>query len=139
MISISVSGGPRITAALNPPALTGPAVELLVDAAAGRAHQVARDRAPQRNGRLAGAITRQMSGAGLTRRGKITNDASNKGFRYGWALETSKRRVYRYRSSGPTGESTRGWFSKTARKVADQLAGEVSRADSDITRRWNAI
>jgi hypothetical protein len=138
-ISLSVTGGPRIAAALDPQTLTGPAVEKLVDIAAERSHQLARDRAPNKTGRLEASIRRQASGSRLTRTGKLTNDVTNKGFRYGWALETSKRRVYRYRSSGPAGESTRGWFSRVARLVVDRLAADAARADSDIARWWASI
>lgn len=138
-IDIRVSGGPAMASALDAPTLTGPAVELLVNAGADRSQRIAQDRAPEKGGKLKGSITKQMSGSLLSRRGKLTNDVSNKGFRYGWALETSKRRVYRYRSSGPVGDSTRGWFSKTARLAADQIAADLARSDSDITRRWNAL
>lgn len=137
MITIRADGVRTTAAALNSPTLLGPAAQMLVDAAADAGQGIAEDRAPKKTGRLRGDLTKRLSGQQFSRKGTITTNVSNNGFRYGWALETSKRRVYRYRSSGPRGESTRGWMSGTVKQLVTRLVAALSRADSDIARRWN--
>lgn len=67
---------------------------------------------------------------------KITADASNRGFRYGWALQASKRITYRYRHGTRIGRPTRRWFSGTRPWIKKRLRQRVAVLARRIEQRW---
>lgn len=67
---------------------------------------------------------------------KITADASNRGFRYGWALQASKKIVYRYRGGPRAGRPTRRWFTGARPWIRKRLAERVARMARRVESRW---
>lgn len=67
---------------------------------------------------------------------KITADASNAGFRYGRALQASKRIRYRYRHGPRTGRLTRRWFSGARPWIRKRLEQRLTQTAKRIESRW---
>jgi len=67
---------------------------------------------------------------------KVTANATNRGFRYGWALQASKKIVYRYRAGTRAGRPTRRWFSGARARVRKRLKEQVALLRRDIEAKW---
>lgn len=67
---------------------------------------------------------------------KITADATNGGFRYGWALQGSKRLVYTYRHGPRTGRKTRRWFTGAVPSMRKALKKRLQQTAHRIEGRW---
>lgn len=75
---------------------------------------------------------------------KVTADATSvsaktgRPFRYGWALESSKKVAYRYRHGRSTGRKTRGWFRGALKSKATrrEIVALLARAARSIEAEW---
>lgn len=95
-------------------------------------------RVPQESGRLLASKTRTMDSRPLPLWGRIALPATNPrdGFQYGFALNASKVRKFRYRSGARSGRLTRSWLSgamRGMRRVVDEL---MLQARGEIEGRW---
>lgn len=92
--------------------------------------------APHASGRLDAKTTGRLQATPIPKWGVVTTTASNRGYRYPWALEASAR--FHYRSGPMKGRPTKGFF----KRVRDALQGKVNRvleeAAREIERRFNA-
>ncbi len=83
------------------------------------------ERAP---GSLASAAYGEVKVEGDAVMGKVgIRDRTRGGFRYPWALESSKLRRYRYRSGPHVGKLTRGWVRKSRTKARKDMAESFER------------
>ena len=116
-------------------------VERLVVGAARKAHHAARERAP---GSLGSAITmaveRHRSGGGFGLLLGIVRvaDRNRKGFRYPWALQSSKKVRYRHRSGSRQGRLTKAWFSGARSGLQKELKQGMADLSAAIQRKWSA-
>lgn len=62
--------------------------------------------------------------------------AKGRPFRYGWALNFSKKRAWRHRKGRNKGKLTYLWWSMTVQKVRRRVMEELMSVVGDISRRW---
>lgn len=85
---------------------------------------------------LWGSVDSQVQQGPFPTWAKITADASNRGFRYGWALQAAKKITYRYRHGTRAGRPTRRWFSGTRPWIRKRLQQRVARMKQAVESRW---
>ncbi len=69
---------------------------------------------------------------------RFSADATGRdGFRYGWALNSSKKRTYTYRYSRRIGQPTRKWFTGALSGARAKINKLVEAAAAEIERRWS--
>jgi len=100
------------------------ALRSLVD----EAQRDVRATAPQDTGRLDAKTVGKLQASPIPKWGVVTTNATNRGYRYPWALEASNR--YHYRSGSRRGQTTKGYFAR----VRDELQGKVNRVLADAAR-----
>lgn len=100
------------------------------------AEQAARDRAPVDSGRLRASISSTMDPSPMPLYGKVTANATNGGYRYGWALQSSQKVRYRYRQGAFAGKLTRRWFTGALKGLRKQLAEVLRGMRNDIEAEW---
>jgi len=116
-------------------------VDRLVAEATRTAHRAARERAP---GSLGSAVTmaieRRESGGGFGLILGIVRVANRtrKGFRYPWALQSSKKIRFRHRSGSRQGKLTKSWFSGARSGLHKDLKQGMADLSAAIQRKWSA-
>lgn len=94
------------------------------------------ERAPRGTGGLAGSLAKKMSNKPVPTWVKVRTNRSRKGFRYGYALNSSRRVAYHYRSGPYKGKRTYHWLTG----IIDVIRGDVNRILAGVARevekRW---
>lgn len=93
-------------------------------------------RAPRRTGALYGAIKYKMQARPVPMWARVSANKLHRGFRYGWALNFSQKRQYRYRSGGRRGQRTHGWFTDAMGAARSRVDALLERAGRAIERNW---
>lgn len=92
--------------------------------------------APVDTGRLKSRIRLTVSKAKVPKAAFVRLNVTKRGFRYPWALNTSRKRVYRFRSGPRRGSPTRGWFTAARDKTSPHVNAILARAARQIERQW---
>lgn len=97
-----------------------------------------RERVPTgETGVLASTVVRYVDPRPLPTVAMITADAvGNGGFRYGWALQASRRIAYIYRHGPRTGRPTRKWMTGAMRGFRKALNVKLRDAALKIEANW---
>lgn len=96
-----------------------------------------RPRAPRKTGRMASGIRGSVQKAAFPKWGRVWVNVTRKKFRYPWALNYGrKNRTYHYRSSGPIGQKTFGWFTDELAAVWARIAPLVDKAARQTVGLW---
>lgn len=99
--------------------------------------QAARERAPRRRGTAVASLRREYDRRKPPLYGKVTADATARGgFRYLWALNSSKRIRYRHRAGSRTGRLTRSWFTGALGLVRRQIPRLLADAERRARSWW---
>lgn len=86
---------------------------------------------------LASSITLSVDPSPFPTWAKVTASAvSEGGFRYGWALQNSRKVTYRYRHGPKTGRPTRRWFSGAMGVSKKKLIALLRTAARDVEAKW---
>lgn len=86
---------------------------------------------------LASSITLSVDQSPFPTWAKVTASAvSEGGFRYGWALQNSKKVTYHYLHGPRTGRKTRRWFSGAMGVSKKKLIALLRTAARDVEARW---
>jgi hypothetical protein len=67
---------------------------------------------------------------------KVIADATRSGFRYGWALQASKKIVYRHRQGARAGRPTRRWFTGAKPWMKKRLEENLVKMARRVEMRW---
>lgn len=127
----------RIQAKLNPTTLVGADLTAALRETVADGVDRIRGRAPiGRTSVLASSVSGAIDHRSIPLWGKITADASRGGFRYGWALQASKRVRYHYRHGGKTGRLTRRWFTGVKPWLRKRLEARLRTATRRVESRW---
>ena len=98
--------------------------------------------APVRSGALVGSIYQTLDSSAIPLWATVRSDAestSAKGvsFRYGWALQASKKKfIYHYVSGRFTNFKTLNWWKKSRRGLAKKQEQWLSQMAGRIERKW---
>ena len=114
------------------PPFYGVAAKMVLEAGTKILEDETKREAPRKTGRLIGTMERKVSSSSVPKTGRLTLTATNNGFRYPYALNASPR--YHYRSSGPVGAPTKGYFHD--HNVLARLDGSIEDAGREMARRW---
>ncbi len=95
----------------------------------------AQRRAPRQRGALAAGITRRLDARPMPWWALVSlGNVTNRGFRYGGALEGGP--MYHYRSGPYKGRQTRHWFKGTIRSVQRAVNRALEGALRRIEQEW---
>ncbi len=94
---------------------------------------------PRGKGALAASIEHEVQQAPVPRWGRvfIRTMPTRRGFRYGGALEGSKKIRFRYSSGPQRGKLTRGWFSRTRSRTAAAIRKLFANVERQMESRFN--
>ncbi len=94
---------------------------------------------PRESGALAASVHHEVQQARVPRWGRvfIQTMPTRNGFRYGGALEGSKKVKFRYRSGPQMGKLTRGWFSRTRSRTAAAIRKLFQAVERQMESRFN--
>jgi hypothetical protein len=67
---------------------------------------------------------------------KITADAANRGFRYPWALQASRKIKYTRRGPPRMGRPTRRWFTGAVPYLKRELRKRLGHLSGRVERKW---
>lgn len=96
-----------------------------------------RPRAPRKTGRTQDGIRGNVQKAAFPKWGRVWVNVTRKKFRYPWALNYGqKKRKYHYRSSGPIGRPTFGWFTADLETVWARIAPLIDKAARQTMGLW---
>ena len=70
--------------------------------------------------------------------GKVDTHAERGGFRYGWALQGSKRIKYRNQSGARKGKLTKSWLSGALGGIRSEVNKDLDTAARQIEAKWRA-
>lgn len=85
---------------------------------------------------LSSSIKRTLDPSPVPTFVKVTANASSNGFRYPWALQSSKKRQYHYRFGVYTGRLTYRWFTGSLRGIRKKLDALISDAARRTEDEW---
>ena len=114
------------------PPFYGIAAKIILEAGTKILEDETRQSAPRKTGALLASMQRKVSTSSMPKTGRVTIDATNRGFRYPYALNASPR--YHYRSSGPIGAKTKDYFND--RGVLGKLDSAIDDGARAIAARW---
>lgn len=127
----------RVLAKLSGRSLLGPELRRVLKETAEEGEVRVQSRAPLgRTFALWGSVDHAIDPRPVPLWGKITADATNGGFRYGWALQGAKRIVYRYGQGPRAGRPTRRWFTGVKPWLRKRLQTRVARMAGRIESKW---
>lgn len=138
----SVDGlGPLLVKLQGEPIYARPWRRALLEALrAGKA--LATQRAPRgASGKLAARNTMRMQRIPVPLWGVVSNKATKKGFRYGFALDAGRAtrkksgRTYTYHRLG-SGSPTKGWFTGVLARIQPRVNALLTAAAKDIEAAW---
>lgn len=129
----------RIQRFLNNAAGFGDELRAILDETSAEIEVKAHARAPiGETLQLSQSITRTIDPRPVPLWAKVTANATNGTFRYGWALEGSKAVIYRYRHGPRTLRTTRKWFTGALGGARKRLEQRLDRLARRTERRWRA-
>lgn len=96
----------------------------------------AQRRAPVETGRLRRQIKLTVSKARVPKSAIVRANVTKRRFRYGWALNFSKKRPYRYRGTVWRGQRTLDWFGGARDRLSGRTRAILARAMARIERQW---
>lgn len=96
----------------------------------------AQRRAPVETGRLRRQIKLTVSKAKVPKSAVVRANVTKRRFRYGWALNFSKKRPFRYRGTARRGARTFDWFGGARDRLAGRTRAILARAMTRIERQW---
>lgn len=86
---------------------------------------------------LSSSITRSVDARAVPLWAKVSADAANRDFRYGWALQNSAKE-YHYLRGPFAGKRTKGWFTGALRGARGRLQQRLAALASQIEARWRS-
>lgn len=138
-LKVTVEGLNALSKRLKPDTLWRVPILDLVGEMRREADRLADQRVPRgATGKLAGAISSSMSGTAtspmaIIKQGNVTSRShgAKRAFRYGPALDVSKKPAFRYRG-GKAGRPTLGWWKKIPSLVNRILRARIKKAERAI-------
>lgn len=91
---------------------------------------------PVETGRARNAVKIAVSKAAVPKRAYVRLNVTKRGFRYPWALNTSRKREYHYRSGVNRGKLTRGFVQAARNRASPRMNVILARMASRIASRW---
>ncbi|HET6498156.1 MAG TPA: hypothetical protein VFH17_03775 [Coriobacteriia bacterium] len=96
-----------------------------------------RRRAPHRFGGIDSAFLDKMDSRPMPEWAYVSNDATaSDGFRYGWALDASKKTEYHYASGPRKGRKTLGWFTDSFAATRKRLQQALDTVAQELLDKW---
>lgn len=118
----------------HPDELYGGGVRGVLEETVGEMETRARARAPiGTTMALSRSIDSEIHNAPIPLWGKVTASASHGSFRYGWALQGSRKVAYHYAG---TSKLTRRWFTGALAGQRRKLQQRLTRLASRLEQRW---
>lgn len=128
----------RLRAFFTKESMFGGRVRPVLEDAVRAGESAAIKRSPVRTGATRASIHTVIDSGSIPIWGKVLVEGNPVGgaFRYNWALNSSKKIVYHYRSGARTGRKTLRWFTGAKATVSRRLKAGAEKLAKEIEGKW---